>query len=154
MIRKVYQYSLRRTALTSAAAERLANNVYAKDASSVARMLRPVYEKVSPDREAFVVISLSIKNQVMGFEVVHIGHLTGVDVHPREVFKSAILNGAAGIILSHNHPSGDPTPSEEDIALTKRLAAGGTLLGIPIIDHVVVSTGGYISINDWCTSTK
>jgi len=73
------------------------------------------------------------------------GHLTGVEVHPREVFKGAILNNAAQMIVAHNHPSGDPEPSPQDATLTKRLVEAGRVLGIPVRDHVVVGESECVS---------
>lgn len=90
------------------------------------------------DREAFVALLLDTRHRVIGVEEVARGHLGGVEVHPRELFKSAILANAAGLILAHNHPSGDPDPSPEDHRLTERMEATGEILGIPVLDHVVV----------------
>ena len=77
------------------------------------------------------------------------GTAIGVEVHPREVFRPLIRMAAAGGVLAHNHPSGDPTPSSEDLELTRRMREVGQLLGIPIIDHVVVAQNGYRSIAEW-----
>lgn len=90
------------------------------------------------DREHFVVMCMDGKNTIIGISTVSIGSLTMAIVHPREVFKPAILMSAAGIIMAHNHPSGDPTPSPEDNELTRRLVKGSKLLGITILDHVIV----------------
>jgi DNA repair protein RadC len=94
------------------------------------------------DREAFVVLLLNVKHHVTAAEVVTIGVLDGSLIHPREVFKSAIAGSAAAIIVAHNHPSGDVTPSAEDITVTRRLRDAGALLGIPLLDHVIVSPEG------------
>ena len=94
------------------------------------------------DREHFVVLVLDGKNRVLGFNVVSVGSLTAALVHPREVFKAAILSNAAALILAHNHPSGDPTPSAEDRALTVRLRQCGELVGIRVLDHVVIGDEG------------
>jgi DNA repair protein RadC len=83
---------------------------------------------------------------VIGFNLVAIGTLTSALVHPREVFKAAILANAAAIILVHNHPSGDPEPSAEDRALTSRLKEAGEILGIRILDHVVIGDGRFRSL--------
>lgn len=93
------------------------------------------------DRENFVVLMLDIKNKVLGINTVSVGSLTATVVHPREVFKPAILMNAAGIILGHNHPSGDVGPSKEDIATTKKMVEAGKLLDIPVLDHVIVGDG-------------
>jgi DNA repair protein RadC len=90
------------------------------------------------DREHFVVLFLDRKNQVTGINTVSIGSLTASIVHPREVFKPAILANAAAVILCHNHPSGSPFPSNEDRILTARLVAAGKLLGINVLDHIIL----------------
>jgi DNA repair protein RadC len=90
------------------------------------------------DREHFVVLLLDTKNSVIGINTVSIGILDSALVHPREVYKAAILANAAAIILAHNHPSGDPTPSAEDGHITQRLRAAGQVLGIEVMDHIVV----------------
>jgi DNA repair protein RadC len=93
------------------------------------------------DREHFIVILLNRKNGVIGINTVSMGSLTASVVHPREVFKPAILANAAAMICAHNHPSGDPFPSNEDRTLTARLVQGGKLLGIDVLDHVIVGDG-------------
>jgi DNA repair protein RadC len=100
------------------------------------------------DREEFLVVLLDGKGRVMGFNSVSVGSLTTSIVHPREVFKAAIIASAAALILVHNHPSGDPTPSQEDDALTARLRAAGDLLGIRVLDHIVIGDGCYVSFVD------
>lgn len=115
-----------------------------KDAVNV---LRPHLETM--DREMFITIQLDIKNRIIGDYVVSVGHLSGALVHPREVFKVAILQNAASIICAHNHPSGDPEPSPEDIELTKNLDLAGKLLGIKILDHIIIGHDGkYVSLKD------
>jgi DNA repair protein RadC len=102
------------------------------------------------DREHFVVIMLDQKNKVIGINTVSIGSLTASIVHPREVWKAPILSNAAAIILAHNHPSGQPQPSQEDRVLTVRLVAAGKLLGISVVDHVIIGDGtsSYFSFAD------
>jgi DNA repair protein RadC len=100
------------------------------------------------DREHFLMLALDGKNRVVGFEIVSVGTLTASLVHPREVFKAAILTNAAAIVVAHNHPSGDPTPSAEDRAITERLKQAGELLGIAVLDHVVLGDSGYHSFAD------
>jgi DNA repair protein RadC len=89
---------------------------------------------------------VDIRNGLLDVVEVARGTVHGVEVHPREVFRPLIRMAAAGGVLAHNHPSGDPTPSPEDVALTRRLRAAGELLGMPIIDHVVISEGRHCSI--------
>jgi DNA repair protein RadC len=93
-----------------------------------------------PDREIFAILILDGKNRVVSIHKVSEGSLNQSIVHPREVFKAAILANAAAIIMAHNHPTGDPTPSREDIEITRRLREGGELLGIKVLDHVIVDT--------------
>ena len=102
------------------------------------------------DREHFIVMLLDRKNKLIGINTVSVGSLTASVVHPREVLKPAILCNAAAMIFGHNHPSGDPQPSQEDRALTKRLVEAGKLLGIQVLDHVVIGDGSeqYFSFAD------
>jgi DNA repair protein RadC len=97
-------------------------------------------------REHFLVLLLNARHEVMGRETVSIGSLNASIVHPREVFKPAITTSAASIILVHNHPSGDPEPSEEDLSITKRLVEAGELLGIGVLDHVIIAERGAVSL--------
>jgi DNA repair protein RadC len=97
-------------------------------------------------REHFIVLLLNARHEVLGKETVSIGSLNASIVHPREVFKPAVLASAASIVLCHNHPSGDPEPSEEDISITKRLVQAGELLGIGVLDHVIVASRGVVSL--------
>ncbi len=94
------------------------------------------------DRECFAILMLNTKCGVIGIHTVSVGCLDASIVHPREVFKPAILASAASIIAAHNHPSGDPDPSPEDRTLTQRLAQSGALLGIEVLDHLVVGDAG------------
>jgi DNA repair protein RadC len=100
----------------------------------------------SATQEHFVVYDLDVRHRIIATRIVHVGTLTGVETHPREVFRGAILNAAAAVILAHNHPSGDPTPSRQDLDLTRRLKEVGELCGIPVLDHVVVATEGFTSL--------
>ena len=97
------------------------------------------------DREFFCVLNLKSNNQVINMNVVSVGTLNTALAHPREVFKSAILSNAAGIMLLHNHPSGNCTPSREDCRVTKRMLAAGEIMGIPVMDHVIVAGNDYYS---------
>lgn len=91
------------------------------------------------DREHFVALHLNVRNKVIASEVVSVGSLSGVEVHPREVFKSALVNNASRIAFVHNHPSGDTSPSSQDLALTDRLRQIGGLLGIAVLDHIITT---------------
>jgi DNA repair protein RadC len=93
------------------------------------------------DREKVVAICLDVKNQPTAISTISMGTLHSSLVHPREVFKTAILSNAAGFILAHNHPSGDLTPSKDDLNVTKRLKEAGDLMGIDLLDHIIVGNG-------------
>ncbi|MCL6448026.1 MAG: DNA repair protein RadC [Armatimonadetes bacterium] len=97
------------------------------------------------DREHFRALLLNAKNQVIGQEVISIGTLNSSTVHPRELFKNAIKRSAAAIILIHNHPSGDPSPSREDIEVTRRLIEVGHLIGIEVLDHLIIGDNKFNS---------
>lgn len=97
----------------------------------------PVY---NPDVESFMVVYLNSRRRPIGMQIISTGTLDTLLVHPREVFKSAIVTNAAAIILAHNHPSGDPTPSEADIKVTRDLIRAGQLLKIDVLDHVILGT--------------
>ncbi len=92
----------------------------------------------SETKEYFFTVHLDGKNRIVAIDVVSIGSLNQSIVHPREVFKTALLSSAAAIILLHNHPTGDPGPSPEDIAITRRLKEAGDMLGIKILDHIII----------------
>lgn len=98
--------------------------------------------------ERFVVLGLSTKNHVMVQHTVSVGSLNASIVHPRETFNMLIRRNCAAAILVHNHPSGDPTPSPEDIMLTKKLIEVGEIIGIPVLDHVIVGQGRYVSLKE------
>ncbi len=114
--------------------------------TAAAALLRPCFAGL--DREHFVVCGLDAKHCVMGINIVSIGSLTLSIVHPREVFKPLILMNAAAFICAHNHPSGDPTPSQEDRLLTQRLRQGAELLGITLLDHLVLGDTRHVSFAD------
>ena len=103
-------------------------------------------ELVNSDREMILSIMLTVKNDLIGVETVSIGSVTASTTTPRDVFKSAILANAVSVILCHNHPSGDLTPSGEDIRITKQLIEAGELLGIKVLDHLIVSHNGFNSL--------
>jgi len=105
-------------------------------------------ELVNSDREMLLSVMVTSKNQLIGVETVSIGSISATSMAPREVFKSAILANAVGIILCHNHPSGELTPSNEDVQVTKLLVDAGELLGIKVLDHLIISNKGYHSLVD------
>ncbi|MGE5580024.1 MAG: RadC family protein [Bacillota bacterium] len=102
------------------------------------------------DREHFCILHLNSRNQVIGRDDVSIGTLDATIVHPREIFKNSIKKSAARVILVHNHPSGDPSPSDDDLKITKRMVDAGKLLGIPVADHVIVGRTTFVSVQDVC----
>lgn len=117
-----------------------------RDSQNAYRLLAPLFDGL--DREHFMVVALDAKHAVIGINTVSIGSVTLSIVHPREVFKPLLLMNASAVILAHNHPSGDSTPSPEDRALTRRLKDGGELLGIAVLDHVVLGEDRYYSFAD------
>jgi DNA repair protein RadC len=111
-----------------------------------ARLLREYLR--GADRERLVCLLLDARSRVQGVHTLSVGTLTESLVHPREVFKAAIAGNAASLILGHNHPSGDPEPSPEDVATTKRLAEVGKTLGIEVVDHLILGEPGYTSLKE------
>ena len=99
-------------------------------------------------REHFAVMLLDTKNHVLGMPTVSVGSLSASIVHPREVFRVAIQQAAASIILLHNHPSGDPSPSQEDIAVTEQLIKVGKIMDIPVLDHIIIGDNKFISLKE------
>lgn len=98
------------------------------------------------DREVFVVMALDTRNKPIGINRASMGSLNASIVHPREAFKFAILANASSIMLAHNHPSGDPEPSQEDIDLTRRLVDAGRVLGIDVLDHIIIGGDKHVSL--------
>ncbi len=130
----IYRVSLVREGKLPCYADRL------RSAATASTILHTYLADV--DREHFVILLLDQKNQVIGVNTVSMGSLTASIVHPREVFKAAILSNAASLICGHNHPSGDPQPSKEDRTLTTRLVEAGKLLGIAVLDHIIIGGEG------------
>jgi DNA repair protein RadC len=113
---------------------------------AVAELLLPLYGNRTV--EQFGVVLLDTKHRVMRTTVVTVGTLDASIVHPREIFREAAAAGAAAIVVFHNHPSGDPEPSKEDVVLTHRLIAAGVLMGIDVIDHVILANVRYCSMKE------
>jgi len=106
-------------------------------------------EMAAFDQEHLRVVLLNTKNEVLGIQEIYIGNVNSSVVRPGEVLRPAVRDNAPSIILVHNHPSGDPTPSPEDVAITKELLAAGKLMGIELLDHLVVGSGNrYVSLNE------
>ncbi len=114
-----------------------------RDAADVARVIREASRGAR--RESFFAVLLDARHRVLGLRVISVGSLSSAPVHPREVFGPAVREGAAALILAHNHPSGDSRPSEDDRRVTDRLRDVGDLLGIEVLDHVVVGGERYYS---------
>ncbi|WP_181873153.1 RadC family protein [Fontibacillus phaseoli] len=99
-------------------------------------------------KEHFVCLFLNTKNHIIAQETLSIGSLNASIVHPREVFRSAIKCSSASVVCAHNHPSGDPTPSPEDIRMTERLCKAGDIVGIDVLDHIVIGDGKFVSLKE------
>jgi len=98
-------------------------------------------------KEHFIALHLDAKNRILCIDRVSAGTMTNSLIHPREVFKTALLSSAASLLLIHNHPSGDPTPSREDILITEKLKGAGEIMGISLLDHVIIGDG-YVSLKE------
>ena len=105
-------------------------------------------DMTSLKQEHFVVLFLNVKNQVLHKQTIFIGSLNASIVHPREIFREAVKRSAASIICAHNHPSGNPSPSSEDIDVTKRLIESGLIMGIELLDHVIIGDHQFISLKE------
>jgi DNA repair protein RadC len=128
------------------AARRLRAGLAIRGPADVYRHFHPTLRFASHER--FLVVLLDGRHRVLRQELVSQGTLTASLVHPREVFRPALREAAAALILVHNHPSGDPTPSREDREVTERLRKAGEILGVPVLDHVVVAERGYHSLRE------
>lgn len=125
---------------------------YFKNPENIAEYLMPKLRYL--EKEEFIVCSLNSQNKMTHYEVLFTGTLTNTIVHPREVYYEAIKNKAASIVVVHNHPSGDPSPSMDDNKLTKVLKETGKIMGIPLLDHLIIGNGAYYSyaeadIDNW-----
>lgn len=100
------------------------------------------------NREHMCVMLLNVKNHIIAWETISIGSLDASVVHPREVFRPAIIKGAASIILVHNHPSGDPTPSKEDLEVTARMVQVGKIMNISVLDHIIIGGDSFVSMKE------
>ena len=120
------------------------HKIVIKDSADVANLLMEemLYEK----REFVIALLLNVKGEIESKEIISVGELSATNIHPREVFSPAIRKGAASIIVAHNHPSGDPTPSSEDVIATKRLLEASRIVGISLIDHVILGHRKYVSL--------
>ncbi len=133
----------------------LARRLEMFDSSSKFKINSPedVYRRLYPTmreskKEHFVELCLDTKNQIIREDTISIGSLNANVVHPREVFRTALIESAAHIIVAHNHPSGDPTPSREDIEITKKLVETGKIMGIDVLDHVIIGDCRHFSMKE------
>jgi DNA repair protein RadC len=117
-----------------------------RSAADVADIMLPKMRDLP--REEFVALLLDTKHRVVENKTVSIGHLNASLVHPRELFRECVRRSAAAVILVHNHPSGDPEPSPDDLNLTRRLEEAGRILGISVLDHVIIGDNRYISLRE------
>jgi len=138
------------TTLDPAPSESSACGTTVRCAGDAHRLLAPLLSP-RPVEETWAVL-LDARHRCIGLAQISVGTLTSSLVHPREVFGPAIRLGAAAILVAHNHPSGDPSPSADDIAVTRRLDEAGAILGIPLLDHVVIGQDGYCSLRDRVSS--
>lgn len=126
---------------------------FTKDAKIMINSPEDVYRYLYPGlreqkKEFFIELCLDTKNQVLRRDTISMGSLNANIVHPREVFKAALIESAAHIIVAHNHPSGDPAPSKEDIEITRKLADSGKMLGVELIDHIIIGDGRHFSMKE------
>jgi len=116
------------------------------DPEAATAAINAAFDLESDAVEKFGLISLDVKHKINGLHIVSVGQISSCHVSPRDVYQRAITNNAANIIIFHNHPSGDPTPSTEDIRITKRLLEAGQILGITLIDHIIIGDGRSYSL--------
>jgi DNA repair protein RadC len=124
-----------------------------EEAKPVIHSPEDVYRRIYPGlreqkKEIFIELCLDTKNQIIKESTISIGSLNANIVHPREVFKTALAESAAHIIVAHNHPSGDPAPSREDIEITKKLVETGKIMGIEVLDHIIIGDGRHFSMKE------
>ena len=119
-----------------------------RSSQDVEQVARNIYGTLDADKEHFLLLAMNNKNRVNGFKVISTGSLTASLVHPREVWRAALHLCAAAVVFVHNHPSGDPAPSQEDIELTRRLKETADVLGIRVLDHVVLGNERFFSFSD------
>ena len=134
-----------RIALVRETSLRTLPKTYARTPEDVFRLAQDIADQ---DREHFAVVLLNTKNRVLGVDVVSVGTLDASLVHPREVLKAAILTNAASVVICHNHPSSDATPSAEDLRISKALKNAGEIMGITVLDHVILTADSYLSLRE------
>ena len=142
----MYRIPIYRVALVRDGSQSVSNKQVGspKDAHDI---LRP-FIGANADREHLVALTLDTKNKAIGINLVSVGDLNSAIATPREVFKLAVLQNASSLIVAHNHPSGDFTPSPEDLDISRRLDAAGKIIGIEVIDHMIIGAQGYASLKE------
>ncbi|MFA5823215.1 MAG: DNA repair protein RadC [Thermodesulfovibrionales bacterium] len=138
VIRAVYE----KLTIQEGTAEYVANTII--DAETVYALFSFLQQET---KEHFIALHLDAKNRILCIDRVSAGTMTNSLIHPREVFKTALLSSAASLLLIHNHPSGDPTPSRDDISITEKLRGAGEIMGIAVLDHVIIGDG-YVSLKE------
>lgn len=116
--------------------------------NSLEDTVRVIQEYADRKQEYLVCLYLNARHELLQKEIIGVGSLNSLQVEPREVFRPAFTTPCAGIIIAHNHPSGDSSPSEDDILFTKRIHEAGEIMGIPLLDHVIISSSGYFSFRE------
>lgn len=117
------------------------SNITVREAADVAKVFQDLFhleDKIDQDKEHFYVMHVNARQQINLVELVAIGTLNHVEIHPRETYRRAVIEGSYSILVAHNHPSGDPTPSDNDFKVTHKLYQAGELLAIPLLDHIVL----------------
>jgi DNA repair protein RadC len=104
-------------------------------------LLRTIFADLDADQEHFCLLTLNIQNKVTGYKVISSGGMSGTEIDFRLLFRAALALGGTSILIAHNHPSGNPTPSQEDIAITQRIKSAADLLGFTLLDHIVLGDG-------------
>jgi DNA repair protein RadC len=114
----------------------------------VMRVAKPIFANLDADKEHFVLLVLNNKNRINGYKVISTGTLTASLIRPGDVYRAALHLAAAAVVFVHNHPSGDPMPSQEDVEITRRLKECGEMLAIRVLDHVILGADRYYSFSD------
>jgi len=114
----------------------------------VMRVAKPIFAELDADKEHFVLLALNNKNRINGYKVISTGTLTASLIRPGDVYRAALHLAAAAVVFVHNHPSGDPMPSQEDQEITRRLKECGEMLAIRVLDHVILGADRYYSFSD------
>jgi DNA repair protein RadC len=116
--------------------------------NDVIRIAKPIFAELDADKEHFVLLALNNKNRVNGYKLISTGTLTASLIRPGDVYRAALHLAAAAVVFVHNHPSGDPAPSQEDVEITKRLKECGEMLAIRVLDHVILGCDRHYSFSD------